>query len=237
MVIRALTLSIAQLSDRRLIAIFAKSMLISFILFAVLAVAVLAGAKSTAEASGWLDGDNSYFAVVGVAIAGLLIGSALFRAIAVPVLGFFGDEVVAAVEARHYPAAEAAARRVGVALSLRLGLASIGRMLLVNLAALPIYLLLMITAVGPLILFVALNAMLLGRDLGEMAGARHLDRLALKTWLRQSRWDRWLLGMIVTGLFLIPFVNLIAPLLGAAAATHLLHGHSINGHWISGKHI
>jgi CysZ protein len=224
MILRALSLSVAQLRDRTMIGIFAKSMLVSLILFAVLAGTILAGTKSAAEASGWFDEGSSYFAVVGVAILGLLIGSALFRAIAIPVLGFFGDEVVAAVEERHYPAASASARKVGVGLSLRLGLASFGRVLIVNLVALPIYLFLLVTAVGPLILFVILNALLLGRDLGDMVGVRHLEGSAFKAWLRQSRWDRWLLGLIVTGLFLIPFVNLIAPLLGAAAATHLFHG-------------
>ena len=107
-------------------------------------------------------------------------------------LGFFGDEVVAAVEARHYPAAEVSAKHAGVGLSLKLGLASFARVVLVNLLALPVYLFLMITAIGPLILFVALNAMLLGRDLGEMVGVRHLDKPALSVWLGQSRWDRWI---------------------------------------------
>jgi CysZ protein len=221
---RALSLSVAQLGDRKMIGIFAKSMLLSLILFAALAAAALAGSKALAEASGWFDQENSYFVVLGVTIAGLLVGSALFRAIAIPVLGFFGDEVVAAVEARHYPLAAEKAKRVGFGLSLKLGLSSLGRFLLVNIAALPLYLFLLVTAVGPVILFVILNALLLGRDLGEMAGIRHLDAGALKIWLQESKWDRWALGLVVTGLFLIPFVNLIAPLLGAAAATHLFHG-------------
>ena len=224
MILRALSLAVAQLGDRAMIGIFAKSMLVSLFLFAVFAGAILAGTKSAAEASGWFEEGSSYFVVVGVAIIGLLIGSTLFRAIAIPVLGFFGDQVVAAVEARHYPAANASAKKVGVGLSLKLGLASFGRVLIVNLAALPVYLFLLITAVGPLVLFVVLNAILLGRDLGDMVGVRHLEGSAIKAWLGQSRWDRWMLGLIVTGLFLIPFVNLIAPLLGAAAATHLFHG-------------
>jgi CysZ protein len=221
---RALSLSVAQLGDRKMIGIFAKSMLLSLILFAVLAAAALAGSKALAEASGWFDQENSYFVVLGVTIAGLLVGSALFRAIAIPVLGLFGDDVVAAVEARHYPLAADQAKPAGLATALRLAFGSLLRFVLVNGAALPVYLFLLVTGIGPIILFVALNAMLLGRDLGEMAGIRHQDSATLKAWLRQSRFDRWMLGLVVTGLFLIPFVNLIAPLLGAAAATHLFHG-------------
>jgi CysZ protein len=52
---RALSLSVAQLGDRKMIGIFAKSMLLSLILFAALAAAALAGSKALAEASGWFD--------------------------------------------------------------------------------------------------------------------------------------------------------------------------------------
>ena len=31
------------------------------------------------------------------------------------------------------------------------------------------------------------------------------------------------MGVIVTGIFLLPVVNLLAPVLGAAMATHLFH--------------
>lgn len=34
---------------------------------------------------------------------------------------------------------------------------------------------------------------------------------------------RFLLGGIVAALLIVPFVNLLAPVLGAAAATHLVH--------------
>ncbi len=224
MIIRALSLSLVQLGDRRMIGIFARSMLVSILLFGALAAAVLAGSKALAKASGWFDASSSDVVVVGLAVAGLLLASALFRAIAIPVLGFFGDDVVAAVESKHYPEAAKRAVAAGFGTSLRLGLASLGRFLIVNLLALPVYLFLVFTAVGPIILFVGLNAVLLGRDLCEMAGVRHLEADALKDWLRRNRFERSLLGLIITGLFLIPFVNLIAPLLGAAAATHLFHG-------------
>ena len=67
------------------------------------------------------------------------------------------------------------------------------------------------------------NAIALGRDLGEMVAIRHLDGEALKRWLGSSRIKRLLLGLGATALFTIPFVNLLAPVLGAAVATHLFH--------------
>jgi uncharacterized protein involved in cysteine biosynthesis len=35
--------------------------------------------------------------------------------------------------------------------------------------------------------------------------------------------ERWALGAVIAALLAVPFVNLLAPLLGAAAATHLIH--------------
>jgi CysZ protein len=104
-----------------------------------------------------------------------------------------------------------------------LGLASLLRVLLVNLLALPVYIFFIFTAIGPLILFMAVNAILLGRDLAEMVAIRHLPLSEARVWLRGNRLQYGLLGLIVTGLFLIPFINLVAPIIGAGAATHLFH--------------
>ena len=222
MVIHALALAFSQLGDRRLLAVLGKSLALSLLLCLVLGVGL-------AEAGRWAilryvpdlatDWMHAILLVGGVGIAMFA-----FRTVAVPVTGLFGDDVVAAVEQAHYPAVAALAVRAPFALSLRLGLASAVRVLLLNLAALPAYVVLLFTAIGPLLLFLALNAVLLGRDLAEMVAVRHLDASQRQQWLRNSRLDHVLLGLTVTGLFLIPFVNLIAPIVGAAAATHMFHG-------------
>jgi CysZ protein len=96
--------------------------------------------------------------------------------------------------------------------------------LLYNLIALPFYILLLVTGVGTALLFVAVNGVAFGRDLGEMVAARHLDRAGRQAWLRATRGDRALMGVIVTAIFLVPLINLLAPVLGATLATHLFHG-------------
>jgi CysZ protein len=63
----------------------------------------------------------------------------------------------------------------------------------------------------------------LGRDLGEMVAARHYQGADMKRWLAATRLRRATLGLGAAWLFLIPFANLLAPLLGAAAATHMFH--------------
>jgi CysZ protein len=100
---------------------------------------------------------------------------------------------------------------------------SAARILIWNLLAAPFYLLLLITGIGPLLLFSAVNAIALGRDLGEMVAARHLEGAALERWLAETRFRRAALGLISAWLFLIPFANLLAPLVSAAAATHFFH--------------
>lgn len=226
--IAAFPLAFAQLSDPRIRRVLARSILLTLALFA--AAAILAGWLLTGTNPCGI-GPLSYDCTIGagagtlaailIAIAGLWL---LFPAIAVAVMGLFADEVVEAVETRHYPAAAASARPIPLGRSAAMGLRSGGRLLAWNLMAAPLYLLLLFTAVGPFLLFLAVNALALGRDLGEMVAARHMDDAALRRWLASSRPRRALLGLAATGLFMVPFVNLLAPVLGAAMATHVFHG-------------
>jgi len=144
-----------------------------------------------------------------------------FRFVARAVIQFFADEVVRAVETRHYAKAAAApeaAFRDELAGSAR-GLA---RALAVNALVLPFALVLLVTGVGTALLFWAANAWLLGRELTEMVWLRHCGpgRAALPV----GKGARFALGGIVAAMLAVPFLNLIAPVLGAAAATHLVHG-------------
>jgi CysZ protein len=217
--------ALGQIGDPAFLKVLAKSLLLTLILFACAAAGVawlLSGLDPCAF--GPLDGSCPLGAAGGTLASvalGLLSLWFLFPAIAIGVIGLFSDEIVEAVEARHYP--DARGRPVPFRRGLSLSLRSAGRILLWNLIALPFYILLLITGIGPLILFSAVNAVALGRDLGEMVAARHHDGPALAAWLRATRVERALLGLAATWLFLIPFANLLAPLIGAAAATHLFH--------------
>jgi uncharacterized protein involved in cysteine biosynthesis len=228
--LKALPLVFAQLGDPRIRMVLAKSVLLTLALF--LGAAALAGwLLSGANPCGWgplggectLAGGSGLLVAALFAVAGLWF---LFPAVAIGVLGFFADEVVEAVEARHYPAAAAAAaaRRPTTAEGLSLGARSAGRIVLWNLIAIPFYVILLVTGIGPFLLFFAINAVALGRDLGEMVAVRRHRGEALKRWLAATRGRRALLGLLVTWLFMIPFVNLLAPVIGAALATHLFQG-------------
>lgn len=219
---RAFSLAIHQITDPAILKVLAKSFALTLVIFAGLGFALSLVAERIALAGGWGE-DGGTVAGVLAAIGTVLVAWMLFRAVAIPIIGFFADEVVAAVERRHYAAATTQAQAPSFGLSVQLALMSVARLILVNLLALPIYAVLLFTAIGPLVLFIAVNALLLGRDLGEMVSARHMNGGARKSWLRASRGQRLLLGFIVTGLFMIPLINIFAPIIGAAMATHLFH--------------
>jgi CysZ protein len=226
--IRALLLAFDDLGDRRILAILLRSLLVTLLIFVLLGVAlgfVLKGVDPCALLSSDdncpLGGSTSGLGAVLLTALGAWF---LFPAVAIGVISAYMDRIVAVVEARRYPEASATARSLGLAQGAWLGLRSSLRVVLYNLIASPLYLLLLVTGVGTPILFVAVNGVAFGRDLGEMIARRHGDRASRKAWLAATRAQRAGVGAIVSGLFLVPIVNLIAPVLGAAMATHLYHG-------------
>ena len=167
----AFALALGQLGDRRILTVLAKSVLITVVIFAVLGAGLWYGLSAWGPG----DGNGGFIAAI---LAGLLVILSLwllFRLIALAVLQLFGDEVVRAVEARHYPNAAAEAQPLGWREELRIGTSSLLRALGYNLLALPFAFVLMATAIGPAILFAAVNAVLLGRELTEMVALRHRD--------------------------------------------------------------
>lgn len=221
--IRAFTLTIGQLGDRAILKVLAKSLALTLVIFILLGIALVKLAQSLTVQYGW-GADGGFAAAALAALAAIAGAWLLFRAVAIPVVSIFADQIVAAVEVRHYPQAATLAKPVGAERALMIAAGSLTRLIGINLLAVPGYILLAATAVGPAILFFAVNAVLLGRDLSEMVAARHLGRADIKPWLRATRPERAVLGVVSSVIFLIPFANLLAPIIGAGMATHLYHG-------------
>jgi uncharacterized protein involved in cysteine biosynthesis len=225
--IRNFVLALDDLGDGPVLAILGRSLLATLAIFMVLGFA-LAWALHGADPCGWWSDDDNCPLGSSTSGLGAFVLTALgiwflFPAIAIGVISAYMDRIVAAVEARRYPDALASAKPLGWARGALLGLKSSLRVLVYNLIALPFYILLLVTGVGTVLLFVAVNGIAFGRDLGEMVAARHLDSRATRAWLRSTRGERAVMGMMVTGVFLLPIVNLLAPVLGAAMATHMFH--------------
>ncbi len=221
--LRALSLSIAQLGDPAFLKVLAKSLGLTLLVFAIAGVALYFLLDWLFAWLGWQDG-GGFAAATAAALIAILSGWLLFRAVAIASIGLFADEIVDAVERKHYPDRAIAATQAGYADQVRVSLASAGRAIGWNLMALPVYLLLLFTGVGTFLLFFAVNALLLARDLGELVAIRHVPRSAWRDWRKETRASRMQIGLVAAALFVIPFVNLLAPLLGAAMAAHMLHG-------------
>lgn len=215
--VHALLLALQDLPSRRVLAVLAQSLALTLLLLAATGAALFFAARWALAHWRWLDGAGLDMAGILVALVLVAGGWLLFRAVAIAVIGLFADGLVADIEGRHYPAAARRAVHVSFAASLRLGLASIGRLLAVNLVALPLYVPLLFTAIGAPLLAFVINAALLGRDLEAMVLARHPDMARL------DRGARWALGALSAASFLIPVANFLAPIAGAAMAVHLIH--------------
>jgi uncharacterized protein involved in cysteine biosynthesis len=167
---------------------------------------------------GWAPLDWLASILGGVAV--LVLSWLLFPAVVTLAMGFFLDGVAAAVEARDYPGLAPARRmpiREIVATTLRL----MGLTVLLNLLALPVYLL--VPGLN-LALFLAMNGYLFGREYFEVVALRRLDPLAARAARRQVAGRVFAAGVVIAGLFAIPLVNLIAAVIATAFMVHLLAG-------------
>lgn len=79
--------------------------------------------------------------------------------------------------------------------------------------------------VGPLapVLFYGANGWLLGREFFHMAARRHIDAPDADALRRRNALSVTALGVGVAMLLTVPLLNIIVPVLAAAAFTHLFH--------------
>jgi len=223
----SLILGLRQLLDGTVLRILLKSVAVTIVLFILVAtggwflvdwVLAMGGLEDTLFAgAGAVRGALSFM----LALVGLWL---VWRIVAMAVIQFFADEVVQAVEARHYPQEADMARDLPFSEQMRNALSSAGRALLANLIALPFAIVLLFTGVGTFVLFLLVNAVLLGRELQDMVWLRHCHEAGACAPVGKG--ERFLLGAVIAAMLAVPFANFLAPVLGAASATHLVHRKS-----------
>jgi len=220
----AFILSFAQLWDPAIRRVLLRALIITLILFAALAWGVFTGI-GLIETNGWPDWLRSFWAAGAGDAAALLLSLLLtwlgFTSIATAVMAMWQDEIIVAVETRYYPQRKGHALGLGVELAMG-GRAAI-RVALINALLLPAYLLLLVTGIGPLILFIIANGWALGREYLEAVAARHVPLGESRAWPAEHKWDSWGIGIGTAVLFAVPFINLVAPIMGAMMATHIFH--------------
>ena len=153
-------------------------------------------------------------------IAVLAMTWLLFPAVVTLIVSFFLEDIAGAVDRRHYQAL-GEPRRQGFAeilwITVKFALIAVA----LNILALPVLLALFFSPFYPWV-FYALNGYLLGREYFELVAHRRMDPAAGKELRRARSGSVFIAGVIVAFLLTVPVVNLIAPVIGAAAMVHLV---------------
>ncbi len=155
-------------------------------------------------------------------LAVLLLTWVLFPAVATLAAAFFLDRVATAVEASDYPAKpppRIRPMREAFTATARL----MGLTILLNLLALPLYVLMPALNI---FVFLGLNGYLLGREYFEVVALRRLDTMAAREMRRRFAGRLFLGGVTIAGLFAVPVLNLVAPVVATAFMVHLFEGLS-----------
>lgn len=170
---------------------------------------------------GWLgEFQSPELAAAIIAIPMFLILSAFIMfPVAALFVGLFLDKVADAVEARYYTHL-APNRDVPIRETLAQGARMAVLIVAANLVALIAY-----SLAFPLapFLYWGLNGYLLGREFFLQAAVRRMSAREAHQLRREHRGEVWMLGTLMALPMSIPLLNLIVPVIGAAAFTHLFH--------------
>jgi CysZ protein len=147
----------------------------------------------------------------------LVLSWLLFPAVVTTIMGFYLERVAGAVEALDYPG-RGPPRQQPILEMVAVMLRITGATALLNLLALPVYLL--VPGIN-LFLFLALNGYLLGRGYFEVVALRRLDAGEARRVRSRFAGRIFLGGVVIAGLFALPLVNLVAPVVATAFMLHI----------------
>lgn len=224
MILSAFLRALAQIGDRRFRRVLLWGMLLSLCLlvgvYALFLMAIGALTPDTLEIpfAGQVSGLHTLLSW-GSAVFMLGLSVFLMVPVASAFTGLFLDEVVDAVEARHYPALPPATRQPLI--DMLIDSANFFSLLIVvNVLALFLY---PFAGFFAPVVFWAVNGALLGREYFTLVAARRLGRTAARALRRDHRLTVWAAGTLMAAPLSVPLVNLLIPVLGAATFTHLFH--------------
>lgn len=174
--------------------------------------------------AGWFDG---FMSGLGTFFYWVLVLAAfyfLFPVLLTLIISLFLDDIMDAVEAKHYPDRRAT-RKVGLVEGIKSGLALSVKLLMAHMLLLIPYLILFVLGLGlvAVLLFTMVNAWAYSREYFDMVAGRHFSRKGTRMMYADEKGDIFPIGLVIAGLFLLPVVNILAPILGVAMMTHHLH--------------
>jgi uncharacterized protein involved in cysteine biosynthesis len=221
----AIEKSFAQLGDPKLRWVILKSLGIAILFYAALWIAAwfLVAAIPTVDISWlgqtgnrWLNELLHFLAGLAAFVLPLFLFPACFGII----VSLFLEEVADAVEARHYPLlgkAPGIPIWVGIWSGVKFFLLLIG----INLVLLPVYLILLFVPIASVALFCVVNGYLCSVEYFELVGLRRQPMAQVTALRRAYRGRIWFAGILIAAAGIVPFLNLLAPILGTALMVHL----------------
>lgn len=209
----------AQLPDRDLNRVLWRGVLGALAVYVALVATIWTVlSQVTLFAEAWADIGTG----LALGLVALVLPLLFFPALATAIMGPMLDQAAAAVEARHYPHLPPA-RTQGFGEVLAGTLRFLAIMVAINLVALPVYLLLLLTGLT-FILVTGINGYLLGREYFELVALRRLDSGQARLMFKNNLGRLWLAGAVISVLFSVPVLNLAAPVLGCAFMVHVVQG-------------
>lgn len=214
-VAESLALPLGQLGDRGFTGPLLKGLGSAVLAFAALTWLADLGIASLAGGTSWI---ATLLGVLG-GLAVIVAAWWLFLPVMLALAGLFSDATAAAVERRHYPHLPPA-RGASLAAQGWFNVALGARVLLLNLVLLPV--LLFLPPLGA-VLFWLVAAVFLGRGFFEGVAQRRMSVAQARALRRHRNPAVLAVGAVLATMALIPVLNLLVPVYGAAAMTHLLH--------------
>lgn len=144
-----------------------------------------------------------------------VIGWFIFPLVLTAITGAFLEPLADRIERRYYPFAPAP-RKVSVGEQIHSSIRVLSRDIGWNVLALPFYFI----PVVNLVVYALLNSFLLSREYFQVVTLRHVPLTEAKSLYAANRKDMMRGGLSLSLLFLIPVVNLCAPLLATAWMVH-----------------
>lgn len=209
---KALSLAFGQLGDPRIQKVIGISVGLALAIF----IGLIALTWYLVGAFSGLDGWWGDAAQILGAFATVVIAWFTFPMVAVATAAIFSDQVIDAVMARHYPD-RAMPHQVSLLATILDGAKMAVVALFANILILPF---LFVPPVYAALAY-GLNGYLLGREYFEMPAFRRLSRPGARDIFRRHRGQFLLAGIVIAFLSTIPFLNLIAPVIGIAFMVHI----------------
>ena len=209
-------ISFSQLPDPAFRRVIVKAILLSVFVFVFLAIIVWFVLSETNFFTFWL---FEAFADIFGGVTAIIIAWLLFPTLASFFITLFLEDIVEAVESRHYP--DTLLEKINNPSATFINsLRFTAIALLLNILAIPFYFFTIWFPPLGIFVFYCLNGYLLGREYFELVALRHIKMEDIPSIRQSNRWQLFLFGSVTTFLFTIPIINFLAPILGVTGMTH-----------------